>query len=407
MKTDTFSKKNINLPLQRGPKRASSQAKDKETRVETYQFDENYSATPTSVANRLVQKRVSIDRKIESLRKQKLEAEMKEVQAKPKISVRSRQIALKAEKKFLGPNKRIQLLEDIEVKPEIKSTSADRKNSILKCEVQQKQNDYEKFALGVDSSKFASGKFLFQSNSSQKNRGNFEPEDAIIPYTFEQHARNISGDDIDEIEEDIKLLEKCLNIDTDKTKSPDCGIKRANTEIRSPITVLTSFRFKSFDKISNDKPKAKFTHKVGHRNATITPDSLKSSNLPSRPGIKTNNSDRNKTSLDTNKARGDINKISYDTNKPTGEVNKTTSDTNKTTGDINKTSSDSNKTTGDMNKTTGDSNKNSNKIPSRKFIKKDLKANKKSCSMETFSQFKFSYRSLSPYHIQITRHNET
>ena len=419
MKTDTISKKNINLPLQRGPKRAISQVKEKETRIETCQFDENYLATPTSVANRLVQKRISIDRKIESMRKQKLEAEMKEVQSKPKISVRSRQIALKAEKKFLGANERIQLLEDREAKPKIKSASVEKKNLVVNYELQQKLIDYEKFTFGVDSSKFTDEKFLFKSNLSQRNCKNLE-SDAFTAYTSEKHARNISGDDIDEIEEDIKLLEKCLNIDANKVKSPDYEIKRSNTEIRSPVAVLNNFRFKSSEKISNHKLKAKFIHKTGHRHANMTPDNLKSSNLSSKRDINKNNFDRNKSSPDATKITGDINKTGSDTTKATGDINKTNSDVNKTAGDINKTTSDTNKTAGEINKSgsdvykmTGginkgneDSNKNSNRIPFRKFIKKDLKANKKCCSMETFSQFKFNYRSLSPYHIQITRHNE-
>lgn len=50
-----------------------------------------------TTAARLIQKRKTVEKKIEEMRKQKIEAELKEVQAKPKISSRSRKLAEKAE----------------------------------------------------------------------------------------------------------------------------------------------------------------------------------------------------------------------------------------------------------------------------------------------------------------------
>lgn len=61
------------------------------------------SKSPTkklTTAARLIQKRKTVDKKIEEMRKQKIEAELKEVQAKPKISSRSRKLAEKAEVKI-------------------------------------------------------------------------------------------------------------------------------------------------------------------------------------------------------------------------------------------------------------------------------------------------------------------
>lgn len=53
-----------------------------------------------TTAARLIQKRKSVEKKIEQMRKQKIEAELKEVQSKPKISSRSRKLAEKAEFKY-------------------------------------------------------------------------------------------------------------------------------------------------------------------------------------------------------------------------------------------------------------------------------------------------------------------
>ena len=55
-----------------------------------------------ATANRLIQKRQCVERKLEEMRKQKIEAELKEIQSKPKISCRSRKLAEKAEIKILN-----------------------------------------------------------------------------------------------------------------------------------------------------------------------------------------------------------------------------------------------------------------------------------------------------------------
>jgi hypothetical protein len=59
----------------------------------------NKSSERPTTANRLIQKRKSVERKIEEKRKKKIEAELKEVQSKPTISSRSRKLAEKAESK--------------------------------------------------------------------------------------------------------------------------------------------------------------------------------------------------------------------------------------------------------------------------------------------------------------------
>jgi hypothetical protein len=65
-----------------------------------------------TTANRLIQKRQSVERKLEEMRKQKIEAELKEVQAKPRISSRSRKLAEKAEIKILNIIKPKEVLND-------------------------------------------------------------------------------------------------------------------------------------------------------------------------------------------------------------------------------------------------------------------------------------------------------
>jgi len=57
-----------------------------------------------TTAARLIQKRKSVDKKIEQMRKDKIEAELKLVQSKPKISSRSRKLAEKAEFKYFKAN---------------------------------------------------------------------------------------------------------------------------------------------------------------------------------------------------------------------------------------------------------------------------------------------------------------
>lgn len=69
----------------------------------------------TTTANRLIQKRKSIERKLEIMRKQKAEAELKEVRNKPMILTRSRKLAEKAELKGLCNVKTKEILKDSKV----------------------------------------------------------------------------------------------------------------------------------------------------------------------------------------------------------------------------------------------------------------------------------------------------
>jgi hypothetical protein len=92
------------MSLQQNFKRSISLKKPKDTVIETSGRSKSPGKTST-VASRLIQKRKSVERKIEEMRKQKFEAEMKEVQSKPKISSRSRKLAVRAEKKYLGSEK--------------------------------------------------------------------------------------------------------------------------------------------------------------------------------------------------------------------------------------------------------------------------------------------------------------
>jgi len=84
------------------------------------------SFTPTSVANRLNQKKASTERKIEILRQKKLEAEMKEVQSKPTILNKSRKLAKKAEKKYLNEHKQSNSVEETPERPKNNSLSQNR-----------------------------------------------------------------------------------------------------------------------------------------------------------------------------------------------------------------------------------------------------------------------------------------
>lgn len=89
--------KNHNFPLHKSESRSISAQKPGPTQI--VNFMDKSIERPTT-ANRLIQKRQSVERKIEVKRKQKLEAELKEVQSKPTISNRSRKIAEKAESKI-------------------------------------------------------------------------------------------------------------------------------------------------------------------------------------------------------------------------------------------------------------------------------------------------------------------
>jgi len=78
-----------------------SQPKPKNSSVQLLSVSSKSPEKIITTANRLIQKRKSIERKLEEMRKQKIEAELKEVQTKPTISTRSRKLAERAELKIL------------------------------------------------------------------------------------------------------------------------------------------------------------------------------------------------------------------------------------------------------------------------------------------------------------------
>ena len=100
---EDFSIKNYNSLLQRAEPRSISAQKPGPTQV--LNLPSKSPDRQMTTASRLVQKRKSVERKIEEKRKQKIEAELKEVQSKPRISSRSRKLAEKAEIKVLNVKK--------------------------------------------------------------------------------------------------------------------------------------------------------------------------------------------------------------------------------------------------------------------------------------------------------------
>ena len=161
MKAGRLLKKTSHVPLQISTKRAASLLKRKESPLEVHALEDKSSITPNNVANRLVQKRISIDRKIENMRKIKLEAEMKEVQSKPKISVRSRKLAVKAEKKILDVEKTPTAPIE-EKKLFIKKKNNNHKDLAVKTDMEQKllNNDKHHDSFGDELNKIADNDFL-------------------------------------------------------------------------------------------------------------------------------------------------------------------------------------------------------------------------------------------------------
>ena len=90
------------MPLQQSSKRSLSYKRSNEIPQEIIIPHSKSPIKSTTTANRLIQKRRSVERKIEEMRKQKIEAEIKELQSKPKILSRSRVLAVRAEKKTVA-----------------------------------------------------------------------------------------------------------------------------------------------------------------------------------------------------------------------------------------------------------------------------------------------------------------
>ena len=310
MKLDEFSAKHFNQ-IEKEPKRPNSLLKNRKFPAEVFATNTKTS-TPTCIGSRLVQKRKSIERKIENMRKLKLEAEMKEVQSKPKISTRSRKLAMKAEVKLLGDKKtenlvqqkfdEEKLLKNFE-KPEEKSKIVNEINKILE------KNDVADHNLQMN-------KILSKDNFFSNDSFSIKISKVLIV------------EDLHDLEEEIKLLEKCLSIESPlvtPSEIKDIQFSKTPTE--------TS---KKFPRRISIIEKAKSNNRVLAKSPCITPNSSK--NLTKTP--------------------------------KNGE------------------------------------NKPFQKIPAQRFIKKPLANKQKSNSMDLINQLKFNYRSLSPFHIQITRYNE-
>ena len=166
---DDNNSKSYNLPLQTVSKRAVSLKINKESPQQIIVLQSKSPAKSGNLANRLIQKRKSVDRKIEEMRKQKIEAEMKEVRAKPKISAKSRVLAVRAEQKYF--------------------------ESVKKSEKPQKE------------------------------------------------VKRYCDDEINELEEDIQLIEACLNMDKPKEKE----VKYQSF----PGKIAPSYHFSTVDCISH------------------------------------------------------------------------------------------------------------------------------------------------------------
>ena len=117
------------MPLQRSSKRSQSYKKPNEIPQEVINPRSRSPTKFTTTANRLIQKRRSVERKIEEMRKQKIEEEIKELQSKPKILSRSRVLANRAEKKsvVLRPQQEVKIYcddETIELEEDIQMIEA-------------------------------------------------------------------------------------------------------------------------------------------------------------------------------------------------------------------------------------------------------------------------------------------
>jgi hypothetical protein len=332
MNFGSYSKKKIPVPLKTESNRSSSLIKQKEFPKEILIIESNNSKTPKCVASRLVQKRKSIDRKIENLRKLKLEAEMKEVRSKPRISIRSRNLALKADKKqsekstpVRKQNKSIDLLNELkQERVDTKLINYIKKNKSNRLIIPSITNsETEKNTIRNQLTRYKESAFLnkelegVQKNILSKSNSSVQKKILII-------------DDIDEIEEDIKILEKVLNIDVNQKKTENINLyKHRNSESDSK-------------ELRNPKKSLKIIEKIKKQNKSGLSD----------------------ITAVSEKLLYTDSKIPQPSSKP------------------------------------------KLKSPSRKFIKKKSSIKQKSTSMEILNQFKFNYRSLSPYQIQIIRHNE-
>ena len=185
-----------------------------QNRVNSVKRSNNSEISPKSksvnssvaLANRLIQKRASTDQKLEILRQKKLDDEMKEVQSKPKILNKSRELARKAEKKIFGEVLFIQVGEENEAKIIKKSET---KTKIKTC-----RTKYEKSSLNPSDST----QNQFFSNSKQK----IEVKSQKICKSKKVISQRtdfkplVNCEDTFELEEEMGQLEKRLGLDNKK-----------------------------------------------------------------------------------------------------------------------------------------------------------------------------------------------
>lgn len=159
------------------------------------------ASTPTSVANRLIQKKASTERKIEILRQKKLEDEMKEVQSKPTILNKSRKLAKKAEKKYLADEFRPGNVEENAEKLKVKSQSQNR-ISVIKAE--SKKVNSKQIERKVQGRKSESAVRTVKSQKIQIPKKNFIKK-------VEESSKSPCNDTFD-LEEEILMIENRLGI---------------------------------------------------------------------------------------------------------------------------------------------------------------------------------------------------
>lgn len=194
---------------------------------------------PSAIASRLIQKRKSVERKIEEMRKQKIEAEMKEVQSKPKISSRSRKLAVIAEKKIMKDSPLLEKVQEI--------------------------------------------KHFSEEISKDK-----EPKQ-VAAFIKKSEVKHLCDDEIIGIEEDIQLIEACLNMD--KIRVSEVTYPAAQEKTQDKIS--PQYQSSTFDARTRSKIVAK-VKEMGRKSAPTkdskdpkVPNRLPSNVLPRKIALET------------------------------------------------------------------------------------------------------------------------
>ena len=216
------STKIFRKPLKTSQNRGSSGNKSNHTEVSPSSKSGNSSV---ALANRLVQKRASTDQKIEMLRRKKFDDEMKEVQPKPKILNKSRELARKAEKKIFGEDFFIQVVgEENEAKAnKISKTPSKAKScrtmhekpSLIPSDRNQNQF-FSNFKLKSD----AKSQVMSQAKKVISQRTDFKP--------------SVNCNDTLELEEEMGLLEKRLGLDNKTSLGLDDSNENQTSFLFSP-----------------------------------------------------------------------------------------------------------------------------------------------------------------------------